>query len=118
MGGKLDGGRQLGRAVSPLRRLAGLSLALSIVAAFPSAAAALLLERSPYLQMGTETSMVVRWRTDTASESRLRFGPAPDQLDAWAQTIREQPWEEVHVFFKHEDEGAGPRVAEKFEKLF
>ena len=57
----------------------------------------------------------------TASYGYLRLRREkyePDQLDAWAKTIREQPWEEVHVFFKHEDEGAGPRVAEKFEKLF
>ena len=29
------------------------------------------LERSPYLQSGTPTSMIVRWRTDTFSDTRL-----------------------------------------------
>ncbi len=50
---------------------------------------------------------------------RLRR-PAYDeqQLQAWAQRIREQPWETAHVFFKHEDGGTGPRLAAQFEKLF
>ncbi len=57
----------------------------------------------------------------TASYGYLRLRREkyePDQLDAWAKTIREQPWEEVQVFFTHEDEGGGARVAEKFERLF
>jgi acid phosphatase type 7 len=36
--------------------------------------------RGPYLQMGTANSIVVRWRTDTASESRVRHGSAPGNL--------------------------------------
>lgn len=39
-------------------------------------------------------------------------------LRAWAGKIRKQPWDEVYVFFKHEDEGAGPRMAAEFEALF
>jgi uncharacterized protein YecE (DUF72 family) len=31
---------------------------------------------------------------------------------AWADRIRAQPWSETYVFFKHEDEGRGPRLAE------
>jgi uncharacterized protein YecE (DUF72 family) len=31
---------------------------------------------------------------------------------AWAQRISAQPWNETYVFFKHEDEGRGPRLAE------
>ncbi|HEY0710526.1 MAG TPA: DUF72 domain-containing protein [Polyangia bacterium] len=31
---------------------------------------------------------------------------------AWAERIRAQPWGETYVFFKHEDEGRGPRLAE------
>ncbi len=38
-------------------------------------------------------------------------------LEAWARRIRLQPWKEVYVFFKHEDEGAGPRLAAAFEPL-
>jgi uncharacterized protein YecE (DUF72 family) len=32
-------------------------------------------------------------------------------LDAWAQRVREQPWKEAWVFFKHEDAGTGPKLA-------
>jgi uncharacterized protein YecE (DUF72 family) len=46
----------------------------------------------------------------------------PDYEDAdlagWVERIREQPWEEVLVFFKHEDEGAGPRLAARFRELW
>jgi hypothetical protein len=37
--------------------------------------------RGPYLQMGTATSQIVRWRTDVATDSRVRIGTSPDQLD-------------------------------------
>jgi hypothetical protein len=36
--------------------------------------------RGPYLQLGTPTSIVVRWRTDVASDSRVQYGPAPGSL--------------------------------------
>ena len=38
------------------------------------------LTRGPYLQNGTPTSLVIRWRTDTATDTVVRFGPAPNQL--------------------------------------
>jgi hypothetical protein len=34
------------------------------------------LVRGPYLQLGTPTSLTVRWRTDLPSDSWVRFGPA------------------------------------------
>jgi hypothetical protein len=36
--------------------------------------------RGPYLQLGTPTGMVVRWRTDTPSDSRVVYGTQPDAL--------------------------------------
>ncbi len=39
-------------------------------------------------------------------------------LGSWADRIAAQPWNETYVFFKHEDEGAGPRMAAQFEALF
>ena len=39
---------------------------------------------------------------------------APADLERWARRVREQPWERAFVFFKHEDEGAGPRMAAAF----
>ena len=32
-------------------------------------------------------------------------------LAAWAGRLRGQAWSEAHVFFKHEDEGKGPKLA-------
>ncbi len=36
--------------------------------------------RGPYLQRGSEHEVVVRWRTDVAHPSRLRFGPSRSAL--------------------------------------
>jgi uncharacterized protein YecE (DUF72 family) len=38
----------------------------------------------------------------------------PGEVEAWAEVVGEQAWEEAYVFFKHEDEGTGPRLAERF----
>ena len=61
-----------------------LTLLLALV---PGAAAAetlagtdVLLIRGPYLQIGGETATTVRWRTNSPTESRVLYGPAPDQL--------------------------------------
>ena len=40
---------------------------------------------------------------------REHYGDA--ELDAWAARIKEQPWSEAYVFFKHEDEAAAPKTA-------
>jgi acid phosphatase type 7 len=40
--------------------------------------------RGPYLQMGTPTSMMVRWRTDAATASRVRYGLGADNLSGVA----------------------------------
>ncbi len=39
--------------------------------------------RGPYLQLGTPTSIVVRWRTDVASSGRVRFGPSVGSLNSF-----------------------------------
>ena len=36
--------------------------------------------RGPYLQQGTPTSVIVQWRTATATDSRVRYGDAPGNL--------------------------------------
>jgi hypothetical protein len=36
--------------------------------------------RGPYLQMGTPTSIIVRWRTNVATTSRVLFGTSPSAL--------------------------------------
>jgi len=42
---------------------------------------------------------------------RQDYGDA--EVAAWAGRIRAQPWNESYVFFKHEDEGRGPKLAEQ-----
>jgi hypothetical protein len=41
--------------------------------------------RGPYLQLGTPSSVVVRWRTSGASDSRVLYGPDPANL-LWSAT--------------------------------
>ncbi len=36
--------------------------------------------RGPYLQTGTPSSIIVRWRTDQATDSRVRYGTSPGSL--------------------------------------
>ncbi len=38
----------------------------------------------------------------------------PGELGAWLDRVRAQAWEEVFVFFKHEDEARGPAFAAEF----
>jgi uncharacterized protein YecE (DUF72 family) len=38
-------------------------------------------------------------------------------LAAWIERIRAQRWKKAFVFFKHEDEGTGPKLAAQFIKL-
>ncbi len=40
-----------------------------------------------------------------------------DILKEWLQRIRQQAWDETFVFFKHEDEGTGPKLAAQFLTL-
>jgi uncharacterized protein YecE (DUF72 family) len=46
---------------------------------------------------------------------RVEYGDA--ELAAWHEKIRAQGWDEAYVFFKHEDEGKGPRFASRFIEL-
>ena len=52
-----------------------------------SAGVAAVVTRGPYLQMGSPTGAVVRWRTDTATESRVRYGLAPTSLSGVADGL-------------------------------
>jgi uncharacterized protein YecE (DUF72 family) len=50
---------------------------------------------------------------------RLRREDYDDQsLGAWRTAIEAEPWKEAFVFFKHEDQGAAPRLAERFARLW
>jgi uncharacterized protein YecE (DUF72 family) len=47
-----------------------------------------------------------------------RVAYSKEDLDAWIQRIQDQKWETVFVFFKHEDEGTGPKLAAQFISQF
>ena len=49
---------------------------------------------------------------------RLRrpdYGEA--ELRAWVARLRQQDWQDAFVFFKHEDAGRGPQLAQRFLEL-
>jgi uncharacterized protein YecE (DUF72 family) len=46
---------------------------------------------------------------------RVRY--SKKQLAAWLEKIQSQKWDEVYVFFKHEDSGTGPKLAARFIDL-
>ena len=70
---------------SRLRRLLlnGTCLALCLLAgaAMSAPATAVEISRGPYLQRGSTTGMVVRWRTDVATDSVVRYGASPAALN-------------------------------------
>lgn len=39
------------------------------------------------------------------------------ELVKWIKRIKAQKWKDTYVFFKHEDEGTGPKLAQLFTKL-
>jgi len=39
------------------------------------------------------------------------------ELKVWRQRIQDQGWSDAFVFFKHEDEGVGPKLAARFLEL-
>jgi uncharacterized protein YecE (DUF72 family) len=46
---------------------------------------------------------------------REAYGDA--DLASWAEKVCAMPWSDAFVYFKHEDEGKGPKLAAQFEKL-
>jgi uncharacterized protein YecE (DUF72 family) len=40
-----------------------------------------------------------------------------DQLRAWVDRIRQQPWTDAFVFLKHEEEGRGPKLAARLMEI-
>ena len=57
----------------------------------------------------------------TANWGYLRLRRAAysdDDLRRWVSTICDQGWQEAYVYFKHEDEAEGPRLARRFRELF
>jgi len=46
-----------------------------------------------------------------------RVNYSPPSLVEWIERIKAQNWKDTYVFFKHEDEGTGPKLAAEFLKL-
>jgi uncharacterized protein YecE (DUF72 family) len=42
---------------------------------------------------------------------------ADDDLKRWVDRVTAQPWDSAFIFFKHEDAGAGPRMARRFVEI-
>ena len=61
-------------------RVFSLTLAALMATTLARDAAALSVTRGPYLQMGTSSGLIVRWRSDVASNSRVRIGTSPTNL--------------------------------------
>jgi uncharacterized protein YecE (DUF72 family) len=60
-------------------------------------------------ELATPLEATARW-----GYLRLRRQDYDDAaIASWAERIAAQPWNEAFVFFKHEDEGKGPRLAEQ-----
>lgn len=53
--------------------------------------------RGPYLQVATDTSIVVRWRTDALSRSRVRYGSVLNQLDSTADELALNTEHEIKI---------------------
>lgn len=46
-----------------------------------------------------------------------RVNYSEENLAEWLERIRAQDWKETFVFFKHEDEGTGPKLAAQFLRI-
>ena len=46
-----------------------------------------------------------------------RVNYSREDLTAWVERIKLQKWKSIFVFFKHEDEGTGPKLAAEFLSL-
>jgi len=71
-----SGKRQINRSLTPRRR--GKTPVIFITAQAES----LSVTRGPYLQQPTPQSVIVRWRTDTESDSEVKYGTSPGPYGA------------------------------------
>ena len=79
----LAGVHHSGGAVRRARRLIGLVVIAGFVLGTTFAARAAVV-RQPYLQLDTPTSITVVWRTDNATDSRVRYGTVQGSLTSTA----------------------------------
>jgi uncharacterized protein YecE (DUF72 family) len=67
------------------------------------------MEQSRARQISTTNFGYLRLRQESYEDEDLR---------TLCNATRAQPWDEVFVFFKHEEEGTGPRLASRFGELW
>src|SRR6266508_3496045 len=65
------------RSTQPFRTAA---FTLALVLALCQSALAVSVTRGPYLQTGSPTSVTVRWRTDSSTDSCVRYGTSSSSL--------------------------------------
>ena len=66
---------------------------------------------------GTEKDAPFEATTDWGYLRLRRDGYDAESLGQWADSVTSQQWSEAFVFFKHEDAGAGPRLAQQFAEV-
>ncbi len=64
---------------NPLKHITQLYGALLLLCSFASLGATI--TRGPYIQLGTNDSMIIRWNTDTPTSSLVKFGGAVNALN-------------------------------------
>jgi hypothetical protein len=62
-----------------------------------AAAGAAVVTRGPYLQQGTPTSVIVRWRTDVPTNGRVRYGKIPGSLTSFRDELASTTEHQVTV---------------------
>jgi len=70
-----------------MRNVYRVTFGLLVTLAAATVAHAVTVTRGPYLQMPTTDSIIVRWRTDVATDSRVAYGPAPGSLTSNAADV-------------------------------
>ncbi|MBP6335294.1 MAG: fibronectin type III domain-containing protein [Bacteroidia bacterium] len=64
---------------------------------FQTLTGAIALTRGPYLQLSTPTSIVIRWRSNVASDSRVKFGTSVSNLNFTTSSTTQKTEHEVQL---------------------
>ncbi len=67
-----------------------------------------------FSEMGDDSEIELVSTADWGYLRLRRMDYDNEALKAWVERIKAQDWQKVYVFFKHEDEGAGPKLARRF----
>ncbi len=70
-----------------------------------------------FSEMGEDSEIKIVSTADWGYLRLRRMGYDDKALKDWMQRVQAQDWQKVYVFFKHEDEGAGPKLARRFLEL-